>query len=54
MDTHDGIMLYDYWSKVSDGFKFINIYRNPIDTAASWDKHGMGKLKKLDLMKLFF
>lgn len=47
MDTHDGIMLYDYWSKVSDGFKFINIYRNPIDTVASWDKHGMGKLEKI-------
>ena len=55
MDTHDGIMLYDYWTKVSKGgFKFINVYRNPIDTVASWEKHGMGKLEKLDLTKLFF
>ena len=54
MDTHDGIMLYDYWTKVNKGFKFINVYRNPIDTVASWEKHGMGKLEKLDLTKLFF
>ena len=47
MDTHDGIMLYDYWTKVSKGFKFINIYRNPIDTVASWEKHGIGKLEKI-------
>ena len=47
MDTHDGIMLYDYWTKVSKGFKFINVYRNPIDTVASWEKHGMGKLEKI-------
>ena len=46
-DTHDGIMLYDYWTKVNKGFKFINVYRNPIDTVASWEKHGMGKLEKI-------
>ena len=47
MDTHDGIMLYDYWAKVSKGLKLINIYRNTVDTVASWNKHGMGKLEKI-------
>lgn len=47
MDTHDGIMLYDYWSQINKGFKFINIYRNPIDTAISWNKHGMGSSEKI-------
>ena len=47
LDTRDGIMLYDYWTKVSKGFKFINIYRNPIDTVASWEKHGVGKIEKV-------
>ena len=47
MDTHDGIMLFDYWKEMSKNFKFINIYRNPIDTAASWHKHGMGRVEKI-------
>ncbi len=47
MDTHDGIMLYDIWKDINKKFKFINVYRNPIDTAASWNKHGMGKIENV-------
>lgn len=47
MDTHDGIMLFDYWKEMNKKFKFINIYRNPIDTAASWHKWGKGNHEKI-------
>ena len=41
MDTHDGIMLW-FLEKNNKNFKFINVFRNPVDTAASWYKHKMG------------
>lgn len=52
MDTHDGIMLFDIWKNINKNFKFINIYRNPIDTVASWYKHGMGKTEKILINEL--
>lgn len=47
MDTHDGVMLFKFWNKVNKNFKFINIYRNPIDIVESWYRHGMGKTEKI-------
>ena len=47
MDTHDGIMLFDFWRKVNKNFKFINVFRNPIDTTASWFKHKLGVNEKV-------
>ena len=47
MDTHDGIMLYDIWKDINKNFKFINVYRNPIDTTASWFKHKLGVNEKV-------
>lgn len=47
MDSHDAIMFFDIWKNINKKFKFINIYRNPIDTVASWLKHGMGKMDEI-------
>lgn len=52
MDTHDAVMFFDVWKIVNKKFKFINIYRNPIDTVASWFKHGMGRLEKILINEL--
>jgi hypothetical protein len=52
MDTHDAVMFFDIWKIVNKKFKFINIYRNPIDTVASWFKHGMGRLEKILINEL--
>ncbi len=47
MDTHDGILLHKYWEEVNKNFKFINIFRNPIDSAVSWHKWGKGNHDKI-------
>lgn len=54
MDTHDGIMLFDFWRKINKNFKFINVYRNPVDTAASWYKHKMGISEKVLINQIVF
>ena len=47
LDAHDAFMSFDIWKKINHNFKFINIYRNPIDTVASWYKRGMGRLENI-------
>ena len=47
MDTHDGIMLFDFWKNVNKNFKFINVFRNPIDTVNGCYNIGQGELEKI-------
>ena len=48
MDTHDGMMLFHLWREVNKKFKFINIFRNPIDTGANGCFNvGQGTIEKI-------
>lgn len=47
MDTHDGMMLFHLWREVNKKFKFINIFRNPIDTVNGCFNVGQGKIENI-------
>ena len=47
MDTHDGMMLYHLWREVNKKFKFINVFRNPIDTVNGCYNVGQGEIEKI-------
>ena len=47
MDTHDGMMLFHLWREVNKKFKFINIFRNPIDVVNGCFNNGQGKIEKI-------
>ena len=47
MDTHDGMMLFHLWKDLNKKFKFINIFRNPIDTVNGCFNVGQGRLEKI-------
>ena len=47
MDTHDGMMLYHLWREIDKKFKFINVFRNPIDTVNGCYNVGQGNLEKI-------
>ena len=47
MDTHDGMMLFHLWKEVNKKFKFINIFRNPIDTVNGCFNVGQGTIEKI-------
>jgi len=47
MDTHDGMMLYPIWRDVNRKYKFINIFRNPIENVNGCYNVGQGKIEKI-------
>jgi len=47
MDTHDGMMLFHLWKEVNKKFKFINVFRNPIDTVNGCYNVGQGEIEKI-------
>jgi hypothetical protein len=47
MDTHDGMMLYPIWREVNKKFKFINVFRNPIENVNGCYNAGQGKIEKI-------
>ena len=47
MDTHDGMMLFHLWREVNKKFKFINIFRNPIDTVNGCFNVGQGRIENI-------
>lgn len=47
MDTHDGMMLFHLWKEVNKKFKFINVFRNPIDTVNGCYNVGQGQIEKI-------
>lgn len=47
MDTHDGMMLYPIWRDVNRKYKFINIFRNPIENVNGCYNVGQGRIEKI-------
>ena len=45
--THMTENAFGFLEKNNKNFKFINVFRNPVDTAASWYKHKMGINEKI-------
>ena len=46
LDVHEVLVFFNLWKDINKKFKFINIYRNPVDIVASWYKHRMGIIEK--------